>query len=168
MGILNLEECRSVCVFELENNFSSACFSVLLTVWKSNIGCPSLSQSFCCLSSHHLLARLCLTQSVSLFLYYGNRWPVWCILWVCMHVCVVCTVSVIRLLCDCETFKLIRYHHQTESLRGGFLEAQCQFPVFLGRYLSTFSLILQDSTENPTGRKNSKDKVWHNVLEMFH
>lgn len=128
-----------VCLF-LVSNFSSLCFSV----WKSNIGCPSLSQSLCSPSSHHLSPCLC--QSVwvvccKLLAWFVNRYAMFAV--IAQH-----------------AFKLIQYCHQTESLCGGFLKALCQFPIFFWCYLSTLYLILQDSSliSQEGGRRQCNDE----------
>lgn len=60
--------CMCACFLRATFHLLVLSISVLLTLWKSNIGCPSHPHSLCCLSSHHLLAFLCLSLNVSLSL----------------------------------------------------------------------------------------------------
>lgn len=60
--------CMCACLLRATFHLLVLSISVLLTLWKSNIGCPSHPHSLCCLSSHHLLAFLCLSLNVSLSL----------------------------------------------------------------------------------------------------
>lgn len=125
--------------------FMRVCF---FSLWKSNIGCRlslCLALSVCC-------GSVC-PPPASRSVWSCTACVVWCkpLVWFDGRYVRVDSGTVWELVAmfaaiERRAFKLTQYHHQTQSLCGGLLKAQCQFPPFLCCYLSTFYLILPDST----------------------